>query len=493
MKTAVNTTHPKGVYAIFIMQLLAMVGFSMIFSLIVLYCTKILGFNDHSAYAITAAFNAMAFVMSLPAGWIAEKYIGFKNGTLLSVVISALGLMLMAIPSTAAVYAGLGVFIVGTGMSVPCIFILLGNLYHDEHPARENGFVVSYIGMNLGSFLASASAGYIANFMGYGWAFTVGAITTLAMLPILYKYNSIFTEENSFSSKQKLQGLALTVLLVIASIVLVSYSQVANVLMLALGFISLVYVLFAANKHKGDAKKGLIIFVLLTAISVIFWTLYALTPSLLTLFTERNVDRSLFGHLVPTADFSALNPFFIVTMGPLVALGLSALKKINIKISTAVKFGIGTVLMGLGYLVLAWGISFSSSAGLIAIVWIVVSYFFQTVGELFVGPIGYAMVGEFVPKAQIGVMMGIWQLSAGIAGSLSEYLANYAAPHMKAVSPVLTNPNYQHAFNLFGGITIAVGLLTLIAAPFLIKGKKVKSKAVQPSNDYALEAESIAS
>ena len=474
------------------MQLLAMVGFSMIFSLIVLYCTKILGFNDHSAYAITAAFNAMAFVMSLPAGWIAEKYIGFKNGTLLSVVISALGLMLMAIPYTAAIYAGLGVFIVGTGMCVPCIFILLGNLYHDEHPARENGFVVSYIGMNLGSFIASASAGYIANFLGYGWAFTLGAVTTLAMLPILYKYHSIFTEENSFSSKQKLQGLALTVLLVLAAIVLVSFSKVANVLMLALGFISLVYVLFAANKHQGDAKRGLIIFVLLTTISVIFWTLYALAPSLLTLFTERNVDRSLFGHLIPTADFSALNPFFIVTMGPLVALGLSALKKVNIKISTAAKFGIGIVLMGIGYLVLAWGVSFSSSAGLIAITWVVASYFFQTVGELFVGPIGYAMVGEFVPKAQIGVMMGIWQLSAGIAGSLSEYFANYAAPHIKAVSPLITNPNYQHAFNVFGAITVAVGLITLLISPYLVKSRKIPEKTVSPSNDYALESKPLA-
>ena len=88
--------------------------------------------------------------------------------------------------------------------------------------------------------------------------------------------------------------------------------------------------------------------------------------------------------------------------------------------------------------------------------------------------------------------MGIWQLSAGIAGSLSEYLANYAAPHMKATTPILTNPNYQHAFNLFGGITIAVGLLTLLAAPYLIKTKKVKSNAILSANDYALETESMA-
>lgn len=482
-----SAAHPKGVYAIFTLQFLAMIGFSMIFSLIVLYCTNLLGFNDHSAYAITAAFNALAFVTSLPGGWIAERYLGFRKSTVISVVISAAGLFLMAIPNTVAVYAGLGIFIVGTGLSVPCVFVLLGNLYPDNHPAREQGFVVSYIGMNLGSFLASAVAGYVATYLGYEWAFILGALTTLAMLPILAKYKSEFSDKKTFSFKEQHMGLMLLLVLIIASIVLVMFAQTANVLMLILGFFSLVYVIFSANKQGAEAKRGLIIFALLTGISVIFWTLYALAPSLLTLFTERNVDRTLWGHMIPTADFSSLNPFFIVTMGPLVSIGLSYLKKFNIHISTAAKFGIGTVLMGVGYLLLSLGLDFSNSAGFMAMTWLVGSYFLQTVGELFVGPIGYAMVGEFVPKAQIGVMMGVWQLSAGIAGSLSEYLSNYAAPHVVAATPLTTNASYHHAFDLFGWITVLVGVGTIALAPLLV----MKKRAI--SSNTAAHQESVLS
>lgn len=490
MSLVASTAQPKGVYAVFILQLLAMVGFSMVFSLIVLYCSNQLGLSDHTAYAITAAFNALAFVTSLPAAWIAEKYTGFFKSSIISVLLMALGLFLISIKTTSALYLGLGFFIVGTGMSVPCLFVLLGNLYTKDHPARENGFVLSYIGMNMGSFIASSIAGYVATGVGYDWAFSIGAVVSLLMLPIFFKYKSVLKEDKVFTPKEQGIGMLYLIALIMGSIILIFYSEVCNILMLITGILAVIYVVTVAQKQSPQAKKGLIIFVSLTVISVVFWTLYALTPSLLTVFTERNVDRHLLGHLIPAADFSALNPFFIITLGPLVTVLLSKAKKKGYSLSTAAKFGLGTVLMGAGFLVLALGVDTANSAGISGMVWIVASYFLQTLGEVFVGPIGYAMVGEFVPKAKIGVMMGIWQLSAGIAGALSEYLADYAAPSGQVNNPLLSNIQYHHAFWFFGLVTVVVGLATIAIKRFLTLNR-LNSKSIDSKDITLIDHESI--
>ena len=99
--------------------------------------------------------------------------------------------------------------------------------------------------------------------------------------------------------------------------------------------------------------------------------------------------------------------------------------------------------------------------------WIVLSYFFQTVGELFVGPIGFSMVGELVPPRLEGLMMGIWQLAAGVAGAISQYMADMTATPTSLGSAVATDPVYSHAFFVFGLVTVLIGALTFALVPYL--------------------------
>ena len=136
--------------------------------------------------------------------------------------------------------------------------------------------------------------------------------------------------------------------------------------------------------------------------------------------------------------------------------------------STPGKFSVGLVLMGGGYLILALGIYFHQPIGFIAMFWIVASYFLQTTGELFVGPIGYSMVGNFVPREHIGTMMGVWQLFTGVAGVFTDYLSKLINTGSdKVTNPLVTNPSYSHTFSLCGGITLVVGILTFIVTPAL--------------------------
>jgi POT family proton-dependent oligopeptide transporter len=491
MTTLTANKQPKGVYALFNLQLLGMIGFSILFSLIVLYCTNRLGFSNHSAYAISAAFNALAFATSVPGGYLAEKYLGYYPATVLSTLMTAIGILIMAMPGTTSLYIGLGVFLMGTGMIIPCLFVLLGNLYPKHHPSREGGFVLAYVGMNVGSFIASALSGSLIQWFNYPTAFILGAAFTFVMLPILFSYKKVFTQkagENDRTTQEKLKGYFLTGLCVIASIVLVDFANVCNSLLLILGVASLLLVVKIALGLKSEqAKKKLLSFVLLTLLSIAFWALYSLAPSVLTIFTEKNVNRDLFGWVIPTADLSCLNPLFIIIFGPLSAMLWKYLKKKNIQLSTYTLFSAGILLMGSGYYILTFGISLHSANGHVALAWLVLSYFLQTIGELCVGPIGYAMVGELVPTKFIGLMMGIWQLSSGVAGALSEYLANLVHYPQHASSPLVTNASYSHAFSFYGLSTMAIALVTLAIVSYK---KNLFSKIVITKSDIGQIAES---
>lgn len=469
--TTTTIKQPKGVYTLFSLQMLGMVGYSMIYALTVLYCTNKLGFNDKHAYAVIAAFNALCFATSVPGGYLAERYLGFRFASILSILLSTIGLLILLMDSKLGIYLGLGAFTVGNGMMLPALYVILGRLYSDGHVKRESGFVLSYIGMNVGAFMAMTFSGNIRDSIGYQGAFFIGAITTALMLPIFLKNLKKFGPKDNdvhslrINNNTRIIGTLLTLLCVGVTIVLINYSSLTNTLLLIIGAACLLLTGKMAFAETGIVRKKMLVFLSLTIISIIFWTLYSLAPSALTIFIDRNVDRHVLGMTIPTPDFTGLNPFFIVTLGPLVSLLWVKMSNRGINISIPAKFAIGTLLMGIGYLLLDPAISFANALGYTGAVWIVVSYFFQTVGELLVGPVGYAMVGEYVPAKMEGMMMGIWQLATGIAAALSEFFANTTTTISK--KPLITNPTYQHSFLMFGLIAIAVAALTFILLPLM--------------------------
>ncbi|MDF1796530.1 MAG: peptide MFS transporter [Coxiellaceae bacterium] len=468
MNASLETKQPKGMLTICLLQLLGMVGFMMFLALLVLYVTKQLHFSDKSAYAISGAFNALVFITSVPGGYIAERFLGYFKAAFISIIMCALGAFIVAIPSPLTLYIGLSLFIMGTGMMVPCLFVMLGHLYPEDHTRRETGFVLAYVSMNAGGFISSSISGSLSIHYSYSVAFLLGAVASVIMLPVLMHHRKYLKDSEPFSRSQQIGGIVLTIGATIGAGLIVKFAQVANSLMIIMGALALLYTVKLSFNHHGHARKKLWVFLLLTTMSIIFWTLYSLSPSLLTLFTERNIDRHVLGWLIPTANLSCLNPFFIVTMGPLMSLLWQKLKTSKgIDISTPAKFGWGLILMGVGYLVLSVGTQYANALGYVALAWLVLSYFFQTLGEIFVGPIGYAMVGELVPADQEGLMMGIWQLAAGIAGALSDWCAEFTQTNNHIIKPIATNPSYIHAFTLYGSITVLIGLIAFIITPKL--------------------------
>ena len=468
--------YPKGLVPMFFLQVLSMIGFSLVFALLVLYATYRLDFDIHQAFALSAIFNALAFALSVFGGYLGERYLGYRYAVWLSIFLAMIGLIVMAFPDRMALYWGLAIFIVATGILTPCIFVLLGRLYKPKDPRRDSGFTIAYIGMNVGSFAASLSSGYLTKYWSYSGAFLVGAFFTFVMLIVFMMFRKDFriqTESVKYIKtrpdaikRSRMTGVFLILAALPITAFLVRFSHFSNLILVVVGLFAVLLVIYLAMQESKQYRNKMFVFLILTIISVAFWALYNLTPSASTIFTKYNVNRHFLGVYFPTATYSALNPLFIIIFGPLLSIIWMWLNYRDKKISTPAKFAIGVFLMGAGFLILILGIQFASPTGLMSSWWIVLSYFLQTMGELFVGPIGFSMVGELVPARLEGLMMGIWQLATGVAGALSEFMSNYSTP-AKSINPHITNPGYAHAFLIFGGITIVVAIINACLVPYL--------------------------
>jgi len=460
-------------------QMFSMVSFAMLFSLLTLYCIHVLHFPDQKAYDISDAFNAQVFAMAVLGGYISNRFLGYHSAFIFSGILMSFSLILLLSTNTIAFYYGLAIYILAQGIMFPSIFVLLGMLYQNDHAGRDSGFIVSYIGMNIGSFTASIFAGPISENYGYWVAFFIGFIFSVITLInyILHQYQfkpKVLTaltkaHANSISRGEQLFGMLIIFIAIPFLAKLIQFPHWNNLALTLLGLFCLLLMIkiMLAQKDK-QIRNRLFIFICLNIFSLAFWALYLLTPTIMPLFTERNIDRHVLGHLIPTASFIAANPLFVMLLGPCFSIMWLRLAKRGINLSTATKFSIGFLLMAAGYLILAVGTFLPNLQGSIPWPWLIASYALQTAGELFVAPIGLAMVGVLAPRKYEGLMMGIWQLSTGVAGVFTDYLSklvNFSST--TSLTPQATNLHYAHLFLLCGILMTVVGLITVCLLPFL--------------------------
>lgn len=457
-----NTRYPSGVLPVFFLQMFCMIGFSVLFAILTLYCTHELHLTDQQAYNITCAFNAQVFALSILGGYLGNRWMGYNLSFIVGACLAIAGYIFLLSTNLNLFHCGLAMFALSQGLMVPSLYLILGNLYCHGDNRRDSGFILAYIGMNVGSLFASMIAGAVSQYYSYHLVLLIGVIfsfLTLIFYFIFQPKKTIVTETPSIISK--IMGILIIIIFIPIVMILLDHVKWNNTLLISLGTIIIISLSFIALRNKTrEIRKKLLLFLLLSILSIFFWSLYLLAPTILPIFTERNVDRSIFDIIIPAASFSVLNPFFIIILGPLTGWLWLRLAKSNRKISILGKFSLGLLLMGIGYLILAIGILAHNQSGYIFWGWIVLSYFSQTLGELCIGPIGYAMVGELIPPKQEGLMMGVWQLMSGVAGVLTNYFSNFIGK-TNNTSPLITNHVYFSTFLLCGGIVVFAGVLAV--------------------------------
>jgi POT family proton-dependent oligopeptide transporter len=482
---------PKGAGALFFIQMFSTLAFSVLYSTLVLYTTNGLKLSDSVATSITASFVAFNYALHLLGGYIGGRFLSYRSLFCIGMLLQMFGCIFISMPTETALYWGLATFLTGAGLNVTCINCLLTQLFTPNDKRREAAFLWNYSGMNVGFFVGFSISGYFQLTNGYHELFLLSSLGNLtAFLLTLFKWKSLSDINTSFSelsakkqSSASMKGLCMIVSLLLGLRLLLEHAHFSNSLIMAVGITMGFVMAYLAIKqpHKEDGNK-LWAYIILALTSLVFWTLYQLAPMGLTLFIERNVDRHFLGLLIAPQWVQNINTIVIIIGGPLLSVIFTQLRERGVRLTIPIQFSMALLMIGTSFAILPLGIHYADPAGLTHFNWILVSYILQSAGELFISPIGYAMVGQLAPRRLQGLMMGTWMMITGVAATLSAYFSKMALGSMGSTDPLITNVSFSHTFGLLGWSSIAMGVALIVAVPLVTRLTQEKKSSVHESN-----------
>ncbi|WP_208108349.1 peptide MFS transporter [Paludibacterium purpuratum] len=466
-----------GSVALFFIQIFATLGFAVLYSTLVLYATKRLGFNESSANAMMGVFGAFNYGLHMFGGYLGGRFLSNRNLFILGMVLQVFGCYLIAEMGVLGLYWGLAMFLTGSGLNVTCLNMMLTQRFAPDDERRESAFLWNYAGMNLGFFLGFTVAGYYQLSGDYHSLFLFATIgNVLAILISLLCWRTLADISTPLKTHRgrpfylrMLVGLSVLVLLVPVIRVLLTHTELTSSSVIVLGLVVLAWLtmLTLRHPHRGE-KKRMAAYLILALGSLVFWSLYQLAPMGLMLFSEHNINLNVWGWQVAPQWIQNINTLVIVVGGPLMAWLFNRMRSRGRAIDIPAQFAASLFCMGLGMLVLPIGISLAGADGLVAFKWIALSYLLQSIGELLISPIGYAMIGKLAPARYQGVMMGCWMMVTGVASVLAGYISGLM-PQNVGSTPVATNPGFSSVFNQLGWGSVATGVVLLLLIPFLRK------------------------
>ena len=171
--------------------------------------------------------------------------------------------------------------------------------------------------------------------------------------------------------------------------------------------------------------SGIIGLVVLMVLNIIFWAVYEQQGNTVQLFADRNADWHIFGWQMPSTWFQAFNPMFIFMLTPLLNMiwgWQSGRKK---EPSSVAKMAAGCILLGISFLPLMFLTKGLGETERISFLWLVGCTFIYTVGEMYLSPIGLALVVKVAPARLVSMLMGMWYMSNFFGNYLTGYLGTF--------------------------------------------------------------------
>lgn len=378
-------------------------------------------------------------------------------------------------------FLALALIIVGVGFLKANISTVVGSLYEQNDPRRDGGFTIFYVGINLGSFLATAACSYLG--FNYGWAYGFG----LAGIGMLAGLLTFVLGQSWLEGRggppvpiegRSILGVPLVPFFWIAGLIAViptwllmqRHEIIETGLPWIAGVIFASVVGFTVFRLKGAERSRMLVAQVLIFFSVLFWALFEQAGSSLTLFADQSTQMPSWFNAGYTQMF---NPGIIVIGGPIMAALWVWLAKRKLEPSTPVKFSFGLVFVGFGFLVLTWAAgSQANDAFRVPLLFLFLTYFFHTIGELCLSPVGLSMITKLSVARVVGLMMGVWFLSSSVAHIVAGLIAKATATDTVAgvvTSPALALETYGSIFGTIGWTGVGVGVFLLLISPLLKK------------------------
>lgn len=442
--------HPRGLATLFFTEMWERFSYYGMRAILVLFMvdavtTGGLGLDDKTATAIYGLYTMFVYLLALPGGWLADKLIGLRNAIWYGGIIIAAGHFSMAIPGNTTFFIGLILIVIGTGLLKPNISSIVGGLYSkDEQARRDAGFSIFYMGINIGAFIAPLVTGWLGEGINWHYGFGaagVGMVFGLIQYKLTEKHlGTIGLEPEKLDDpiKQKkresriklglwIVGIAfvlftITVMTGMVTLDPVAIADASGIIIFGLVIVYFIYI-YIVEELTTDQKKKIGVIGALFIFSAIFWSGFEQAGSSLNLFAERYTDRTLFGWEMPASWLQSINPIFIITLAPLFGSLWVWLAKKNLEPSTPVKFALGLIFLGLGFLVMMFASYYVVSGNEVLPTWLIMTYLLHTTGELCLSPVGLSAVTKLAPKKLVGQMMGVWFMSIAFGNLIAGRIA----------------------------------------------------------------------
>lgn len=467
--------HPRGLATLFFTEMWERFSYYGMRALLVLFMTDLiasggLGMSDATATAVYGLYTFAVYAVALPGGWIADRVTGQRNAVLYGGVVIAAGHFTLAIPTVTAFYLGLVLIVLGTGLLKPNVSAIVADLYPEGGARRDAGFSLYYMGINIGAFAGPLICGYLGEgidwhlgFSAAGVGMLLGMIQYVRGWPQLGSAGQLRDAEVAERSRA-VRSLITGVVVVFGIVLLMVSLQMTGMLMLSIlgvaqvtGVVITIVVVFYFSyvflfeRLNRDERRRVAVIPILFVAAAVFWSGFEQAGSSMNLFAERLTDRYVFGWETPASWLQSVNPLFIIIFAPVFAAFWLRLGVRNPSI--LVKFTCGLVQLGLGFLVLAWGATFATGEAGVSPMWLIVTYFFHTTGELCLSPVGLSSITKLSPKRLVGQMMGIWFMASALGNLLAGLVAG-----------LIESLPLPQLFGTVGLIVAGAGMVLLVAS-----------------------------
>ncbi len=417
--------HPKGLYLLFFTEMWERFSYYGMRGILMLYMTKLwmengLEIAEDSAALIYGFFTGFVYFTPIIGGWIADRFIGQRKAITIGGITMFLGqLVLFGMNTHFGLGLGLVLLIIGNGFFKPNISTLVGQLYRDGDDRRDAAFSIFYMGINLGALIAPLIVGLLAEDW-FALKDTAGNITAYG-----FKYGFLAAAIGMALGQLIFNALAKKYLLEIGE------KPAPSATVEASEIIEDVQNVKTGTLTSVEKQRIAVIFIL-TFFVIFFWAGFEQAGSSMTLYTDTYIDRNFFGWQIPTTFFQSVNPLFIVALAPIFAWFWTS--KFGKKLTTPVKMSLGMILLGIGFLFMLFAtyeVQTSMEEGKevvvqkAALVWLILTYFFHTIGELCLSPVGLSVVTKLAPVKLASMLMGVWMLSSFAANIIGGFIAAY--------------------------------------------------------------------
>lgn len=472
--------QPRAFHMIFLLELWERFGFYTVQGILALFFIRYLGYNETISYYTFGAYSALVYGMVVIGGYLGDRILGTKRTIVLGLITLAAGYFSLAVTDKEHVFLALGIICVGNGLFKANPSNLLAKCYEENDPRLHGGFTLYYMAINLGSMIALFAGPAISSRYGYSYAYMMSAIGLSIGLANYWFQHQFVAHINTEADQRKISFIQWFLILMgiffltECSAYLLQHVMIAKNLFWLITIVVIIYYLFMARKETKAARMRMLVALILMLEAIIFFTLYQQMPTSLNLFAVNNVVPIFFGITIDAQSFQALNPIWIVIMSPVLAYFYNFLNKKGIGFSIPYKFSLGMTMCGLSFLMLFFARYFYSEQGMVSSWWLIISYLFQSLGELLVSALGVAMVAELVPAQIAGFVMGMWFLTSAIAGFIGASVASYTALPEQIKPGVESLMIYTHVFACIGIVTLLISLCMWLVSPRLSRFIAVK-------------------